>query len=360
VPRKIRIGVVGCGEVAQIIHLPSLRALPELFAVTALCEVSPRVLAAVGGEWPEAARLADYRELVVRGDVDAVLVANPHVYHSAVALAAMDAGKHVFIEKPLCVSLAEVDALLAAEARSGVTVQVGYMRRYAPAFGEAVARVAPIRGDIILARVHDVIGQNALIIESTANVVRDRQAARKIQGAAARAMAAAIREAIGVDGGPVAAAYSLLLGLSSHDISAMRELIGPPRGVLHAAQRRDGRAITAAFDYGHFVCQFETTVDRIPHFDAHLEVYTPGEIIRVDYDTPYIRNLPARLTVLSADGDAGTASRESFPTRADSFVVEWRAFHENVTKRRLPKTSIADAREDLVVFAEMARLMAGG
>jgi predicted dehydrogenase len=316
------------------------------------------VLAGVGEQWPRAARLTDYRDVVARRDVDAVLVANPHVYHSAVALAAMDAGKHVFIEKPLCVTLAEADALLAAEAKNGVTVQVGYMRRYAPAFSEAVALVKKVRSDIILARVHDVIGQNAIIIDSTVNVIRDKQASRKIVGETQRAMAAAIKQAIGVDRGPLAAAYSLLLGLSSHDISAMRELIGLPRGVLHAAYRQNGRAITAAFDYGTFVCQFETTVDRIPHFDAYLEVYTPNEIIRVDYDTPYIRNLPAKLTVLSAHGEAGTANRESYPTRGDSFVIEWRAFHENVSRRRRPKTSLADAREDIVLFRDMATCMA--
>jgi predicted dehydrogenase len=129
VPRQIRIGVIGCGEVAQTIHLPSFRDLSDLFAVTALCDVSPRVLDAVGDQWRDAVRLADYRALIERSDVDAVLIANPHVYHADVALAAMAAGKHVFVEKPMCITLAEADALLAAEAKSGVTVQVGYMRR---------------------------------------------------------------------------------------------------------------------------------------------------------------------------------------------------------------------------------------
>ena len=99
-----------------------------------------------------------------------------------------------------------------------------------------------------------------------------------------------VKEVIGVDGGPRAAAYSLLLSLSSHALSAMRELIGMPERVIYAAQHDGGRFLSAAFDYGHFTCHFEAGVDRIPHFDAHLEVYTPTEIIRVDYDTPYVRH----------------------------------------------------------------------
>jgi predicted dehydrogenase len=146
--------------------------------------------------------------------------------------------------------------------------------------------------------------------------------------------------------------------LGSHDISAMRELIGAPQGILYAAQRSGGRVITAAFDYGGFVCQFETGVDRIARFDAHLEVHTPDEILRVDYDTPYVRHLPARLTVTRGVDPAGMSVETRFSTRSDSFVAEWRAFHANISNGTRPKTSIEDARNDLVLFKEMVARMA--
>jgi predicted dehydrogenase len=131
-----------------------------------------------------------------------------------------------------------------------------------------------------------------------------------------------------------------------------------PKGVLYAAQRSGGRMITAAFDYGSYVCQFETGVDQIPRFDAYLEVSTPREVIRVDYDTPYVRHLPARLSTIEASEPAGYTRAEGFPTRNDSFVAEWQAFHANIAQGTRPKTSIADARQDLVLFQEMVRLMA--
>jgi len=189
-------------------------------------------------------------------------------------------------------------------------------------------------------------------------VIRGTDLPQTVLDQAKAAMAESVKAAIGIGEGPVAVAYNLLLGLSSHDISAMRELIGLPKAVLHATQRNGGRVLTGTFDYGDFVCQFETGVDQIAHFDAHLEVYTPTEIVRVDYDTPYVRNLPARMTVLKNHGTAGIAEIASYPTRGDSFVVEWRAFHENVTGRKVPKTTIADAREDLELFREMIRFMA--
>jgi len=348
---------MGCGEVAQVIHLPTLRDLSELFEVSAFCDVSGAVLKRVGDQWPSARRYLDPRSLIDDRRVDAVLIANPHVYHTATALAAMRAEKHVLIEKPMCVNLEEADALLDCERRSGIVAQVGFMRRYAPAFVEAAAKVSAVRGEIILARVHDVIGANSMIIDSTSRVFRDVDEAAALAQKVTVEMAAATKRAIGDRSAEIARAYGLLLGLASHDISAMRELLGRPERVLCATQRLSGRVITATFDFGRYVCQFETAVDQIPHFDAHIEVCTDAQIFRLDYDTPYVRHQPARLSVTGRHGTAGLSQTSAFPSRYDSFAVEWREFHRNIVEGLRPKTSIADAREDLEIFRDMAALM---
>jgi predicted dehydrogenase len=351
----IRLGIVGCGEVAQIIHLPTLRELSALFRVNALCDVSRHVVDAVGERWGVARRFLDYRDLVSCDEVDAVLVANPNLFHCEAGLAAMRAGKHVLIEKPMCITLAEADALIAEQKRSGVIAQVGYMRRYAPAFMEA-KRLVDVLCDIRLARVHDVIGRNALIIGQVADVVRPID----LPAASAEEMRLAqsrVAEAIGPASAMLENAYGLLLGLSSHDISAMRELLGMPERVLYAACRgADGRSISAAFDYGSFVCQFETGIDLLPRFDAHIEVFTPSRIIRVEYETPYIRNMPGRLVITDVD-HLGMARRGESLAWRDPFAVEWEAFHASVKGGDAPKTSLSDARQDLVLFQEMIESM---
>ena len=168
---QLRIGIVGCGEVTQVMHLPSLHQLAEQFAVTALCDVSATVLHGVGEQWRVPNRYRDYHDLLAQADVDAVLIANPDAYHAEVALAAIAAGQHVLIEKPMCITLVEADAISAAQERAEVVVQVGYMRRYAPAFVDA-CRLVPELGAIRLARVHDVLGWNALFIKDTSRVRR--------------------------------------------------------------------------------------------------------------------------------------------------------------------------------------------
>jgi len=356
--QRLRVGIVGCGEVTQIMHLPSLNQLIEQFAVTALCDVSATVLQAVGDQWRVPKHYHDYHDLLTQHDVDAVLIANPDAYHAEVALAAITAGKHVLIEKPMCMTLGEADAISAAQERAGVTVQVGYMRRYAPAF-VAACRLIPELGNIRLARVHDVLGWNALFVQDTSRVVRGDDVPADLVAAGKQLREARITEAIGDAPPELVGAYGLLLGLSAHDISAMRELLGMPKRVLYAAQRQGGLYLSAAFDYGSYVCQFETGIDAIPRFDAHLEVYGEQRVLRVQYDTPYVRNLPIRLQVTEANGQGGAVERVEHPAWSDAFVAEWRAFHTNVVERRVPKTPPADFRQDLELFRDMIALMRG-
>lgn len=139
--QQLRLGIVGCGEVTQVCHLPSLALLPDLFRVTALCDASRAVAEGVGDAWRVPTRGTDYRELVARADVDAVLVAAPHALHAEIALAALAAGKHTLIEKPMCLTMREAGAIVAAQRAAGVVAQVGYMRRHAPAFARACGLV---------------------------------------------------------------------------------------------------------------------------------------------------------------------------------------------------------------------------
>jgi predicted dehydrogenase len=354
--RRIRVGIVGCGEVTQIIHLPTLDQLSERFEVTALCDLSPTVLSGVGERWNIRTRVTDYHDLVKRVDVDAVLVANPDAFHAAVTLAGLAAGKHVLVEKPMCVTLNEADEIIKTQKEAKRIVQVGYMRRYAGAFLEA-CRIVREMSEIRFARVRDFIGKNSLIIERTSKVIKGSDIPVEKVRAGQREHAELLQQAIGIVPRDLQIAYGLLLGLSSHDISAMRELLGLPKAVLFAAQRQGGRYISAVFDFGSYVCAFETGIDDIPRFDAHLEVYGADKVIQVKYETPYVRNLPIKLIVTTAKRPGGVAETVIHPSWGDAFVAEWLAFHSNISARKQPKTTPVDFRADLEIFREMISLM---
>lgn len=353
----LRVGIVGCGEAAQILHLPSLHQLPEKFTVTALCDVSQTVLDGVGDHWGVARRYLDYQELVAQADVDVVLVANPNAYHADVTLAAIYAGKHALVEKPMCMTFREADAIIAARQSADVIVQVGYMRRYAPAFVRACQLVKEM-SSVRLARVHDVLGHNALMIAPTSRVIRGNDIPETTLAEAKSAQERLITEAIGDAPDALRRAYGLLLSLGSHDISAMREMLGMPQKILYAAQRQHGMYLSAAFDYGGFICHYETGIDNIARFDASLEVYGANQVVRVDYDTPYIRNLPIRLAVTRTE-ERGVITENVHPGWGDPFVSEWEALHQHIHDHTLPKTSPEDFRHDLELFGNMIDLMRG-
>ncbi len=349
---RIRVGIIGCGEVAQINHLPSLGFLSDLFEVTALSDVSSKVLESVGKRYGTEKRFLDYRELVKDAEVDAVLVATPHALHAEQTLAALAHGKHVLVEKPMTMTLEDADRIIDVQKRSGLTVQVGYMRRYATAFEEAVKRVKKMDG-VRLARVHDVIGKNALMVAPTSNVARGDDVPQRMIDEGKQSAEQKLWEALGEASQEIKVAYNVLLGLSTHDLSAMRELLGAPERVLYAAQRSGGLYITAAFDYGDFVCHFETGIDAVPRFDCHLEVYGKSQLLRVEYQTPYVRHLATKLNVVTATHESDLHIETVQPAFEDNFTREWQAFHKNVTTGSIPKTDPQDYRHDLELFGQM-------
>ena len=349
---RIRVGVIGCGEAAQILHLPTIAQLSDRFEVTALCDVSATVLDGVGDLWGIERRVTDFRELL--DDVDAVVIANPDPYHADATLAAVAAGRDVLCEKPMCLGRPECDEIVAAAERAGAIVQVGYMRRHPPAVKDAKRLLAEI-GDVRFARVHDVIGLNRAIIDQTSTVIRGDDVSRDAIDAMWARRRELVADALGpLEPGP-AGAYDLLLGLGSHDSSAMRELLGMPRAVISASQR--GSYVAATLDYGEFVCHFEIGVDEIPRYDTHIEIFGARHVLRLRWDVPYVRNLPTTLSVLEADERGGYSERKVMPEWGDPFVAEWLAFHHSVTTREQPGASAADFGHDLDLFGDMVRLM---
>ena len=135
-----------------------------------------------------------------------------------------------------------------------------------------------------------------------------------------------VREAIGDVPDEMAVAYRLLCGLGSHDLSAMRELLGRPRG-WRPRGWRNGRFIAALLDYDDFVVTYETGVDQQVRFDAHIEVYGETSMLRVQYDTPYIRHLPTTLVTEESRGDAFLTAVNR-PHLKDPYTHELEYFHQ--------------------------------
>lgn len=144
---KVRVGLIGCGDVAQVVHIPTLNHMSEKFTITYLCDVSAKAMelcrSKVGGDdRPQMTKVAT--ELCASEIVDVVFVLSSDEYHVDHAVLALQHGKFVFVEKPLALNMRDVDRLREAEKASKGKVMVGYMRRYAAAFVDGVREIGGI------------------------------------------------------------------------------------------------------------------------------------------------------------------------------------------------------------------------
>ncbi|HEV2107014.1 MAG TPA: Gfo/Idh/MocA family oxidoreductase [Thermomicrobiales bacterium] len=346
--QRANVGVIGLGEVAQIVHLPILEALSDRYRIAALCDVSPTLLHTMGDRYQVDQRYTDAVALTEQADLDAVFVLNSDEYHADCVVATVRNGKHVLVEKPMCLTPREAEEIIAARDEAGVQVMVAYMRRFAPAFLAAVEEVQQL-DKINFVRVHDIIGRNRLIIDQSTVVVRPADIPLAVAQDRTDRAARLVREAIGEASPDLVTAYRFLLGLASHDISALRELLGMPKRVAAASHWNGGKFLTALLEYDDFSGTLEIGVDEQLRFDAHIEVYGTTKSVRVQYDSPYIRHLPTTLIVNETIGDAYT-ERVVRPTYKDPYTHELEFFHDVVTKGASPKTTPEDFLEDLRVF----------
>ena len=115
--RRWQVGLVGTGWWSGLEHLPGLQSRPDV-ELAALCGRDPARLAALADRFGVGHRCADWRELVARPGLDVVVIVLPNALHHPVALAALQAGRHVICEKPLALDVTQARQLAAA-ARAG-------------------------------------------------------------------------------------------------------------------------------------------------------------------------------------------------------------------------------------------------
>ena len=127
--RELKIGVLGAGPISQAAHFEACRKAEnaELYAI---CDVADDLLERVAAIHAPTKAHSDYDAMLADPDVDAIIVAVADQFHVPMALKALEAGKHVLVEKPMGVSVEECEELRDAAGVSGLVVQVGTEKRF--------------------------------------------------------------------------------------------------------------------------------------------------------------------------------------------------------------------------------------
>jgi predicted dehydrogenase len=127
---RLKIGVIGLGTIAAE-HIKAYEN-NDAVELAAFCDVVQGRAELQAVHHSGALAYANYLDMLADPDVDAVSICAPNDQHAAIALAALHAGKHVLVEKPMAKTVAEAESLASAVSESGNILQVGYVRRFSP------------------------------------------------------------------------------------------------------------------------------------------------------------------------------------------------------------------------------------
>ncbi|HEY3110441.1 MAG TPA: Gfo/Idh/MocA family oxidoreductase [Chloroflexota bacterium] len=366
--QRLRVGVAGCGAVAQIMHLPHLREMDDLYELVGLADVSAEVLELVGQHYGVEPRHR-YRSLseLLAAPIDAVLILTPGS-HGEACVEAATADKHVFVEKPLAFTMRELDEIEAAIERAGVTLQVGYMKRYDPAYVRArplVRALADLRfGQITTVHpASELFWEHQPIRRRRGQPAKHRYAPPPYPPLALESEvsdghdARLLREALGANA-PAAqlGAFNVMLSSLCHDVNALRGLIGEPARVVSCEVWQRGGCASTVLAYGDElrVSYSFVYLPNLRSYHEELAFFGASERVRLVFPSPFLRNMPTELFHERSD-DGAAAETRAIVSYEEAFEEELRAFHRNVTERLRPETDVEDSRGDLRVLTEMAK-----
>ena len=131
--KLIRVGIIGCGGIANGKHMPALQKV-ENCRMVAFCDIIPERAEKAAAQFgtPDAKTYADYKELLKDESIDVVHVCTPNRSHSFITVDALEAGKHVMCEKPMAINSAEAKKMVDAANRTGKLLSIGYQSRFRP------------------------------------------------------------------------------------------------------------------------------------------------------------------------------------------------------------------------------------
>ena len=157
--KKLKIGFIGCGGIANSKHFPALAKLKDKVEMVAFCDIIIERAEKAAKEYgvPDAFVCEDYKELLKDDSIDVVHVLTPNISHSFITVDALEAGKHVMCEKPMAINYEEAKKMLDAAKRTGKKLTIGYQNRFR---ADSQATYSACRnnelGEIYFAKAHAV------------------------------------------------------------------------------------------------------------------------------------------------------------------------------------------------------------
>ncbi len=321
---KLRVAVIGCGHIAQWMHIPYLRELDDRYEIVAACDVGEQVLQRVGNFFHIPARYTSYEQMLREMEPDVCLIATHD--HYAPALASIEAGAHILVEKPMCWRLEEAQHLAQRATQLGRVVQVGYHKRYDPQYQRGLELMQGVERRRLL-QLRCVIGPNQRYTNDFWPGWRFGDAPP------APPLADKIRSEVGDDASDqLVAAYMLMGGLSSHTFSILRGLYHETPTVHGVRIAADGRAYSALLQMSDGVTvTLDTAVIDVKTFDEEMALFAHEEIVKINFPSPYLKNAETQVLLQRMNG-AERIDQHFLASNEEAYKREWEALYRSVVE----------------------------
>ncbi|PWY83087.1 myo-inositol 2-dehydrogenase [Aspergillus sclerotioniger CBS 115572] len=360
-PQRLSVGIIGAGEVFQVCHGPCLLLLSHLFKIESICDLSPKTVDHCAAKFFIPHKTATPQEVIDNPNVQVIFILTSDDSHAPLAIASLKAGKNVFIEKPVSLSLPSVESIIAAEkaAPGNARVFVGYMRRYAPSYLQAFKREIATIPKILYARIRDFSGPNAQFVNQSGTFqVKHSDYPPHATEERNRCLDTLFAEVFpDQDITDEKKNYCRFLGsLGSHDISLMRETLGFPEEVVGVSVHDPFYSAIMTFrneDGSTYAATYESGIDQVPLFDAHIAVYGAQKRVTIKYDSPYVKGLPIYVEVDELNEQGEIQRRTMLSSYEDAYTTELQDMYEAFANGKAIKTTVEDAKQDLQIFDMM-------
>jgi predicted dehydrogenase len=346
---KLKMGYVGCGFMAQKVHLPNLTALPEC-EVAAVAEVRPQLGRKVQERFRIPRLYASHTELAKDPAIQAVGVSGHYSAQGEIAIELLQAGKDVFMEKPMAVSVAQAERILEAEKRSGKRLMVAYMKRYDPGnvhvkkLLEGYQRTGEM-GKLRFVRNHGFCG------DWTAGLDTPMDGTDEKYPDAPSAWPAWLPE-------HSRKGYLGYLQQYTHYVNLVRWFLNAGGDVKVKAVEldADGWRGVAVLEVAGVTTVIESGGVKFHGWDEHTQLYFDHGWVKTEAPPLLLRNVPATVEVYRGDGDEKTCT-QSFPPagRNWSYKEEAKHFVECVLSGAAFRSPASDALGDVRALENIYR-----
>ncbi len=358
---RLRIGVAGAGLIAQVEHIPNLLSLRDRFDLVAVAEPSPSGRKLVA-ERHGVSACASFEELIAL-QPDAVLIAAPDAYHADYVARALDAGVHVFCEKPLAFSADDIDRLIARRDASGRVLQVGYMKRWDRSYEMLLPEVEGLgsRLRFIAVEVNDPDSWPFSVHQGfrrfsdvPPGLVAENRAKLAAQVAAATGASAEdwlIRGYADSLASSMIHDLNLVLGLLER--MGIRD-IRPVSGSIFSGGQGSGAVLALNGDQA--VCQISHVV--VPHladYQERISLFFDDRRFELIFPSPYLNHFPTRL-ISWRSKDMRLSRTEHRDGFEEPFVRELVGFWEAVVEGAPVRNTAEHARADIELVQRIAKL----